>query len=59
MSKACACDGSANIRKLNLDFSTRAGKQFVWIICSFGLGFVLLMLDDSIYDTFAYLIYKG
>ena len=21
-----------------LDFSTRAGKQFVWIICSFGLG---------------------
>ena len=22
-----------------LDFSTRAGKQFVWIICSFGLGF--------------------
>ena len=33
-----------------LDFSTRAGKQFVWIICSFGLGFVLLMLDDSLYD---------
>ena len=27
-----------------LDFSTRAGKQFVWIICSFGLGFVLLLL---------------
>lgn len=40
-----------------LDFSTRAGKQFVWIICSFGLGFVLLMLDDLFYDTFAYLIY--
>ena len=31
-----------------LDFSTRAGKQFVWIICSFGLGFVLLMLEDSV-----------
>ena len=40
-----------------LDFSTRAGKQFVWIICSFGLGFVLLMLDDSLYDMFSYLIY--
>lgn len=40
-----------------LDFSTRAGKQFVWIICSFGLGCVLLMLDDLFYDTFAYLIY--
>lgn len=42
-----------------LDFSTRAGKQFVWIICSFGLGFVLFMLDDKIYDLFAYLIYIG
>ena len=42
-----------------LDFSTRAGKQFVWIICSFGLGFVLLMLDDSFYDLFAYLMYIG
>ena len=31
------------------DFSTRAGKQFVWIICSFGLGFVLLMLEDRMY----------
>ncbi len=40
-----------------LDFSTRAGKQFVWIICSFGLSFVLLMLDDKVYDTLAYLIY--
>lgn len=42
-----------------LDFSTRAGKQFMWIICSFGLGFVLLMLDSRFYDTFAYLIYIG
>lgn len=41
------------------DFATRAGKQFVWIVCSFGLGFVLLMLDDRFYDTFAYLIYLG
>lgn len=42
-----------------LDFSTRAGKQFVWIVCSFGLGVVLLLLDDMFYDTFAYLIYAG
>ena len=40
------------------DFATRAGKQFVWIVCSFGLGFILLMLDDRFYDTFAYLIYS-
>lgn len=25
-----------------LDFSTRAGKQFMWIVCSFGLGFEML-----------------
>lgn len=40
-----------------LDFSTRAGKQFVWIICSFGLAFILLMLEDSLYDMFSYVIY--
>ena len=34
-------------------------SSFVWIICSFGLGFVLLMLDDSLYDMFSYLIYIG
>ena len=42
-----------------LDFSTRAGKQFMWIICSFGLGFVLLMLEDRMYDMFSYIIYIG
>ncbi len=42
-----------------LDFSTRSGKQFVWIVCSFGLGFILLMLEDSLYDMFGYVIYVG
>ncbi len=42
-----------------LDFSTRSGKQFIWIICSFGLGFLLLMLEDRMYDMFSYLIYIG
>ena len=41
------------------DFSTRAGKQFVWICCSFGIAFVLMMLDDDLYDMFAYLIYAA
>nr|WP_320059895.1 rod shape-determining protein RodA [uncultured Bacteroides sp.] len=39
------------------DFSTRAGKQLVWIVCSFGLGFVLLMLEDKLFDMFSYFIY--
>lgn len=39
------------------DFSTRAGKQLVWIVCSFGLAFVLMMIDEDLYDTLAYFIY--
>lgn len=42
-----------------LDFSSRSGKQLVWILCSFGLGFVLLMLEDKLYDMLAYFIYIG
>ena len=30
-------------------FDTRAGKQLVWISCSLGLGFILLMLEDKLY----------
>lgn len=38
-------------------FDTRAGKQMVWICCSLGLGFILLMLEDKLYDMFAYILY--
>lgn len=41
------------------DFTTRSGKQLVWIGCSFGLGFILLMLEDRLYDLFSYFIYAG
>ena len=41
------------------DYSTRAGKQLIWIICSLGLGFILLMLDDTFYRNFSYIIYIG
>ncbi len=37
--------------------SARSGMQIVWIGTSVCLGFVLLMMDDRIYDTFAYVIY--
>ena len=40
-----------------LNFTTRAGKQLMWIGCSLTLGFVLLMLEERLYDTYAYLIY--
>lgn len=42
-----------------LDLSTRAGKQLLWIACSFGIAFILLMLDDTFYRNFSYIIYIG
>lgn len=44
----------------DIDFfswETRAGKQLIWIACSLGLGFVLLMLEDKFYDWFAHVFY--
>ena len=38
-------------------FDSRAGKQLVWILCSFGLAFVIMMLDHDLYEIFSYLIY--
>lgn len=38
-------------------FSSRSGMQIIWIGTSLVLGFVILMLDDKIYDTFSYIIY--
>ncbi len=46
----------------NTDFfswDTRTGKQLVWMACSCGLGFVILMLDEKYFESFAGLIYAG
>ena len=40
-----------------LSLSTRSGMQVVWIATSIVIGFVLLLLDDRYYSTFAYVIY--
>ncbi len=37
--------------------STRSGMQIIWIGTSIVLGFVIIMLDDRFYDTFAYIFY--
>ncbi len=37
--------------------TTRSGMQIVWIGTSIVLGFVILMLDDRYYETFAYIIF--
>ena len=36
---------------------TRSGMQIVWIGTSVCLGFVILMLDDRFYDTFAFIVF--
>ena len=41
------------VKLIFFSFDTRAGKQFVWICCSLGLGFILMMLEDKLYDMFA------
>ena len=38
-------------------WSTRSGKQLVWIACSVGLGTFLLMLDDKYFDSLSGLLY--
>ena len=38
-------------------FGTRTGMQLVWIGSSIILGAIILLLDDRIFDTFAYFIY--
>lgn len=38
-------------------WSARTGKQIVWIICAFGLGFVIMMTSDRYYDTLAGFFY--
>ena len=35
----------------------RSGMQIIWIGTSIALGFVILMMDDRVFDTFAYVIY--
>ena len=37
--------------------ATRSGMQIIWIGTSILVGFIILMLDDRFYDTFAYFIY--
>ena len=45
--------GDADIFSLQ----SRSGMQIVWIGTSICLGFVLLMLDDRFYETFAFALY--
>ncbi len=38
-------------------FSEFSGKQFLWIGISFAVGFIILMLEARVFETYAYPIY--
>ena len=40
-------------------FDSRAGKQLIWIACSLGLGGILLILEEKVYEVLAYLFYAA
>lgn len=40
-----------------LDFGSRSGMQIVWMGTSLALGFLLLAIDERVYESLAYLIY--
>ena len=54
------CGASYDYGEIDLlSLDTRSGKQFLWIGCSLGIGFILLMLEDKFYDWFSYILYLG
>ncbi len=54
------CGASYDYGDVNLvSLDTRAGKQLLWMGCSLGLGFIILMLEDKLFDWFAYIFYIG
>ena len=54
------CGASYEFDNVGLfDPSGRPGSQLIWMGLSFGLIFVILMLESEFYDVFAYLIYAA
>ncbi len=59
------CFGWLNIYGADYDFdqtsifdpSNRAGKQFLWMSISLLVGFTIMLIDEKIYDIFAYILY--
>ena len=52
------CGASYNMDQPTLfDWSGRTGMQFVWIMLSIALIFLIMMLDKNFFETFAYPIY--
>lgn len=52
------CGASYSFEETNIfSLNTPSGMQIIWIGTSLCLGLTLLLLDDKLYDTFAYVIF--
>lgn len=52
------CGASFEVGQMDFfSFDSRTGKQLIWIVCSLGLGFILLMIEDRFYELLSYPIY--
>ena len=52
------CGASANVENVDLfSFTTRPGKQMVWILCAIALGAVVLFISQSFLNSYSYVIY--
>lgn len=42
---------------LVLNFSTRAGKQLIWILCAFVIAFCVMLPNQNFYRSYSYVFY--
>jgi len=52
-----AADYNPDYVRVIFDFSTSAGKQFVWICTSLILMIIIFLFDYKFFDSFAYILY--
>ncbi|MEO9868978.1 rod shape-determining protein RodA [Ekhidna sp.] len=52
-----AAEYDPEINQSIFDFSTSAGRQFIWILTSIVIAFVIFFFDYKFFDSFAYIIY--
>ncbi|MDD6437047.1 MAG: rod shape-determining protein RodA [Prevotella sp.] len=54
------CGASYNYGDTDIfSLSARSGMQIVWIGTAITIGFVIMMVDDRFFDTYAYIIYAA
>lgn len=52
------CGASVAVENPDLfSFATRPGKQMVWILCALALGAVVMLVTQTFYNSYAYIIY--